>query len=143
MRQRRPRKLSNPGRVRRDAAGAIAELLSERELALFRRMSRLERLSARFRFRYLRGPDAGDADRQRALLLRDVGKGRPGILQRVLAILLAASPGTIARWQRRDDNSYLAQIARLARHSEAGAELLRLAGSSERVIELVRTRNSG
>ncbi|MXX66485.1 MAG: hypothetical protein F4Y67_06255 [Chloroflexi bacterium] len=142
MRQRRPRKLSNPGRGRRDAAGAIAELLSERELALFRRMSRVERLIARFRFRYLRGRDIGDADRQRALLLRDVGKGRPGLIQRVLVVLLAASPGTMARWRRRDDNSYLAQVARLARHSEAGAELLRLAGSNNRVIEMVRTRDS-
>ena len=112
-------------------------------MALFRRMSRLERLIARFRIRFLRGPDADDADRLRALLLRDVGKGRPGIIQRVLVVLLAASPGAMARLQRRDDNSYLAQVARLARHSEAGAELLRLAGSNKRVIELVRTRNSG
>ena len=143
MRQRRPRKLSNPGHGRRDVTGAIAELLSERELALFRRMSRLERLTARIRFRFLRGPDATDADRQRALILRDVGKGRPDIIQRVLVVLLAASPGTMARWRRRDDNSYLAQVARLARHSEAGAELLKLAGSSKRVIELVRSRDSG
>lgn len=142
MRRRRARKLSNPGRGRSDAAGAIAELLSERELALFRRMSRLERLMARARFRFRRGPYAGDPERQRALLLRDVGKGRPGISQRVLAVLLAGSPGTLARWRGRDDNSYLAQVARLARHSEAGAELLELAGSSERVIELVRNRSS-
>lgn len=142
MRQRRPRKLSNPERGRRDAADTITELLSERELALFQRMSSLERLIARIRFRFRRGPDSGDADRQRALLLRDVGKGRPGIIQRVLAVLLAASPGTLARWQGRDDNSYLAQVARLARHSEAGAELLELAGSSKQVIELVRSRNS-
>ena len=105
-------------------------------------MSRLERLIARVRFRLRRGQAAGDLDRQRALLLRDVGKGRPGVVQRILAALLAASPGTLARWRGRGDNSYLAQVARLARHSEAGAELLELAGSNKRVIELVRTRNS-
>lgn len=141
MRQRRPRKLSNPDHGRRDFAGAIADLLSERELALFRRMTRFERVLARIRFRFRRGPDFGDADRQRALLLRDVGKGRPGMIQRVLVVLLAVSPRTLAHWQVRDDNSYLAQVARLARHREAGADLLELAGSSERVIELVRTRD--
>ena len=141
MRRLRPRKLSDPDSGRRDFAGAIAELLSERESALFRRMARIERILARVRFRFRRGQVVGDADRQRALLLRDVGKGRPGLIQRVLVILMAVSPGTLARWQVRDDNSYLAQVARLARHREAGADLLELAGSSERVIELVRTGN--
>lgn len=141
MGQRRSGKLSNPERAGRESDGAIADLLSERELALFERMAGPERLAARIRFRFRRGPDAGDADRQRALLLGDVGKGRPGIIQRALAFLLAASPGTLARWENRDDNSYLAQVARLARYREAGAELLRLAGSSERVIKMVRTRN--
>jgi hypothetical protein len=140
MRLRRPLAHSNPERVRRDDADAIAELLSGREMALFRRMARLERLLARVRFRFRRGPDVCDADRQRALLLRDVGKGRPDMLQRALVVLLVISPGTLARLQNRDDNSYLAQVGRLARHRAAGADLLELAGSSERVIELVRTR---
>ena len=142
MRQRRPGKLSNPEPGRRNAAGEIAALLSERELALFRRMGRIERLLARVRLRLHRGRGADAADRRRALLLADVGKGRPGIIQRVLVVLVGASPATLARWRSRDDNSYLAQVARLARHREAGAELLELAGSSKRVIELVRNGNS-
>ena len=127
---------------RSGAAVEIAELLSERELALYGRMARFERLLARIRFRVRRGRLAGDADRQRALLLADVGRGRPGCMQRVLAALLAASPGVLARWRSRDDNSYLAQVARLTRHREAGADLLELAGSGEKVIELVRRPDS-
>ena len=104
-------------------------------------MSRLDRFLARVRFRFHRDRDTDDADQQRGLLLRDVGKGRPGMIQRILAVLLVAFPRILARWQGRNDNSYRAQVARLARHSEAGAELLELAGSSKRVIELVRGRN--
>ena len=105
-------------------------------------MCRIERVQARLRFRIGRGRASGDPDRQRALLLRDVGKGRPGLIQRILVVLAAAAPGTLARWQARDDNSYLAQVGRLARHREAGAALLELAGSSPRVVELVRARRS-
>ena len=124
-------------------AGGIAGLLTERELALFGRMWGFERLLARARLLLSRGRFSDDLDRQRAILLRDVGKGRPGVAQRILVILAAASPATLERWRCRGDNSYLAQVGRLARHRDAGGDLLELAGSSPRVVELVRAGEPG
>ena len=106
-------------------------------------MGLLERGAAQIRLRLNRGRMADDRDRLRALLLRDVGKGRPGLGQRILVRLAAAAlPGSLADWQKRNDNSYLAQVGRLARYREAGADLLELAGSSPEVIALVRASES-
>ena len=100
-----------------------------------------DRRLAQIRYRKACTSFPDDPDRQRAALLRDVGKGRPTIGQAFLALLVARlAPRSLHRWQLRGDNSFLAQVGRLARHREAGGDLLELAGSSPRVVEFVRAR---
>ena len=74
-----------------------------------------------------------------AALLHDVGKGRPGRLDRVMLTLLETSaPWLLIRWRRHPPSSRRGRVARLVAHTEASAKLAALAGSAPEVVETIR-----
>ena len=120
-----------------------AAQLGGRERELFERLRPGERRLALWRHQRACARYPGDLDRQQAALLAAVGKGRPTFGQQLLALLATRlAPRLLHRWEARGDNSYLAQVARLARYREAGGDLLELAGTSPNVIEYVRGRRT-
>ena len=74
-----------------------------------------------------------------AALLHDVGKGRPGRIDRVLLTLLETSaPWLLILWRRHAASSRRGRVARLAGHTEASAQLAELAGSAPDVVATIR-----
>jgi len=74
-----------------------------------------------------------------AALLHDVGKGRPGRIDRVMLTLLETSaPWLLIRWRRHSPRSRRGRVARLVAHTEASAQLAALAGSAPEVVETMR-----
>lgn len=74
-----------------------------------------------------------------AALLHDVGKGRPGRLDRVMLTLLETSaPWLLIRWRRHPPSSRRGRVARLVAHTEASAQLAEVAGSAPEVVETLR-----
>ncbi len=74
-----------------------------------------------------------------AALLHDVGKGRPGRIDRVMLTLLETSaPWLLIRWLRHSPSSRRGRVARLAGHTEASARFAELAGSAPAVVETIR-----
>ena len=74
-----------------------------------------------------------------AALLHDVGKGRPGRLDRVMLTLLETSaPWLLIRWRRYPPHSRRGRVARLVAHTEASAQLAGLAGSAPEVVATLR-----
>lgn len=74
-----------------------------------------------------------------AALLHDVGKGRPGRIDRVMLTLLETSaPWLLVRWRRHAPSSRRGRVARLAGHTEASAQFAELAGSAPEVVDTIR-----
>ena len=74
-----------------------------------------------------------------AALLHDVGKGRPGRIDRVMLTLLETSaPWLLIRWRRHPPGSRRGRVARLAAHTEDSAQLAELAGSAPEVVRTIR-----
>ena len=74
-----------------------------------------------------------------AALLHDVGKGRPGRLDRVMLTLLETSaPWLLIRWRRHPPSSSRGRVARLVADTEASAQLAALAGSAPEVVATLR-----
>ena len=118
------------------SADGVAEVrgrLSEREFALFLNAQPRDRRHSMDLYRLLQQQGASDAALV-AALVHDVGKGQVATWHRVafvalgpLAGLLASSSGR--RWRR--------ALWRLREQARLGAEMLRRAGSSPRVVEIV------
>ena len=74
-----------------------------------------------------------------AALLHDVGKGRPGRIDRVMLTLLENfTPWLLIRWRRYPPSSRRGRVARLVAHTDASARLAELAGSAPDVVEALR-----
>ena len=114
-----------------------AVTLSTREQALFDRMLPFDQRHCLAVWRLVRKKAPEDIDLQRAALLHDVGKGLPSNGQRVALVLAnKLAPGSLGRW-RKSRIVWLSQVSQLDDHARAGANLLTLAGSNRRVIDLV------
>jgi putative nucleotidyltransferase with HDIG domain len=107
--------------------------LSEREFALFLNAQPRDRRHSMDLYRLLQQRGASD-DVLVAALVHDVGKGRIATWHRVAFVALGPLVGPLAsnsgrRWRR--------ALWRLREHARLGAEMLRRAGSSPRVVEIV------
>lgn len=107
--------------------------LSEREFALFLNAQPRDRRHSMDLYRLLRQQGASDAALV-AALVHDVGKGQIATWHRVAFVALGPLARVVASnrgpgWRR--------ALWRLREHARLGAEMLRRAGSSPRVVEIV------
>lgn len=78
-----------------------------------------------------------------AALLHDVGKGPLSAWHRAVFVMLNAVPASFARrLESQHGAAWRQALWRLRHHARFGAEILREAGSSPRVIELVAGHTS-
>jgi putative nucleotidyltransferase with HDIG domain len=84
--------------------------------------------------------DRGHNDRDLVVvgLVHDVGKGHQRRLDRAAWVLAQRTGRTKTLASRESRFELLRAAARTAKHSQSGAELLRAAGASERVVDLTR-----
>jgi putative nucleotidyltransferase with HDIG domain len=127
------------------SAGEIAEArgrLSAMEFALFLNAQPRDRRHSMDLYELLRAQGASN-EMLVAALVHDVGKGHIATWHRVAFVALGPLNGVLAsptgaRWRR--------ALWRLRTHAETGAEMLRRAGSSARVVAIVeahtRSRSS-
>jgi len=118
------------------SATEIAEArarLAPMEFALFLNAQPRDRRHSMDLYELLRDEGASDAMLV-AALVHDVGKGHVATWHRIAFVVLGPISGVLAsregaRWRR--------ALWRLRAHAEIGAEMLRRAGSSSRVIQIV------
>lgn len=123
--------------ARRDEALAR---LSDGERALFASMTPRDQQHCLDVFERLRAQGHDDADLLSAALLHDAGKGRIALWHRVAFVVVDASaPALLRRVVREGDGgSWRETLYRCVHHNEIGARQARGAGSSERVVALIR-----
>ncbi|HEY3524013.1 MAG TPA: hypothetical protein VGK63_09925 [Candidatus Limnocylindrales bacterium] len=125
------------GRVRPTEREAVAGWLTPAQLDLFDGMHRADRRHGLDVVRALRRAGVADREVLVAGLLHDCGKGRVGVVPRVVHSLGEAYGSRI-----RDLVGPLPgmrpALDRLARHAELSAELTASAGCSERIVGLIR-----
>jgi hypothetical protein len=112
-------------------------LLSPAQQALFCGMSPRDQWHSVQTLRLL--PPVWQADRDVAVaaLLHDAGKGHVRLHERVLFVVLSASP-RLLRWLARSDAGWRGALKRTLRHGEAGARLALMSGASQRTAALIR-----
>jgi hypothetical protein len=125
------------GRVRPGEREAIARWLSPAQLALFDAMHRADRRHGVDVVRALRRAGVTDRDALVAGLLHDCGKGRVGVVPRVIHAL-GERYGDRIRRAAAVLPGMAPALDHLARHAELSAELAARAGCSERTVELIR-----
>ena len=132
------RALAFPGRPLSAAElEGLDGLMSPRQLDLFRSMHPVDQRHGLAVLRALRDQGASDPDLLLAGLLHDAGKGRIGLLPRVVHSLGQAYgswlPGLVRRLP-----GLAPALDRLANHPAMSADLAARAGSSARTVELIR-----
>jgi len=118
------------------AAVEVAEarrMLSKAEFALFLNAQPRDRRHSMDLYRVLKAQGASDAALV-AALVHDIGKGQIATGHRVLFVVLGSASALVAsqtgaHWRR--------ALWRLRHHARLSAEMLRRAGSSERVVAIV------
>lgn len=128
-------------RVGGDARDEAYALLSERERAVFESMTPRDRQHCLDVYRRLRAHGHDDTELLVAALLHDAGKGRIALWHRVAFVLLEASVPRLLRRLASPGNgsSWRQALYRCLRHPELGAEAAREAGSTQRVVTLIRS----
>ncbi len=126
-------------RLRPQERTEVENLLNPDELALFYGMSRPALHHSLRVFRKLRMECPDDAQLLAAALLHDVGKGRMSIAHRVAVVLLEASrPDVLEAIASREGPGWRRGFYEHQHHPDLGAEMVRRAGSGQRVVELIR-----
>ena len=128
----------SPGPAER---GIVQSLLSSQELALFQKLPTSDQNHSLRVLQTLQIAGEMDPDLLKAALLHDVGKSLYPLhrWERVFAVLMwAVLPDTARKWGRLEPRSLRRSLAVIHHHPEWGARLVEEAGSSQRVIELVR-----
>lgn len=125
------------GRVREAEVAALGSLATPAQLALFRAMHRCDQRHSLDVLAALRVVGATEPDLLLAGLLHDCGKGRTGLLPRILYSLTQAYGGWIAAPFRLLPGMGEA-LVRLERHPELSARLAATVGCSERCVDLIR-----
>jgi HD-like signal output (HDOD) protein len=115
-------------------------LLSEPQRRLFESMTVRDQQHCLDVYRCLRAKRHDDRDLLVAGLLHDCGKGQIALWHRVAYVVLdAAAPGFLQGIAAQGDGpSWREALYRCVHHAELGARLAEQAGSSSRVIELIR-----
>lgn len=127
-----------------DEVSRVCSLLNDRERLLFSAMQGRDRRHSMDMVRWLEreaasGGHAPSRELLTAALLHDVGKGSLIVWDRVAFVLLGACSLRVRRSVEREQGRRWQQaLWRLEHHARLGADLLERAGSSPRVIELVR-----
>ena len=125
--------------VPREQLDEALEHLSANERRLFARLQPVDQRHSLAVYAAAREAAPDDHALWVAALLHDVGKGRPGRIDRVLLTVLETSaPWLLIRWRRRSPSSRRGRVARLAGHTEASAQLAELAGSAPDVVATIR-----
>lgn len=113
--------------------------LTEDEQRLFARMLPADQRHSLRLFEAAQAAHPDDPVLWVAALLHDVGKARPGRLDRVLLTLLECSaPWVLIRW-RNLRQGWRSRLARLATHTVASAAFAHLAGSNPDVVATIRS----
>ena len=114
--------------------------LNQDERILFRRLSPADQRHALAVYEAAHDAWPQDEALHIAALLHDVGKGRPGLVDRTgLTLTKAMAPWLLLRWQCLAPASRRGRIARLVGDTEASARLAELAGSRADVVETLRS----
>lgn len=112
--------------------------LTDTEQRLFARLLPVDQRHSLRLFEAARSAHPDDPVLGVAALLHDVGKGRPGRLDRVMLTLLEyIAPWFLIRWRNRRWG-LRGQLARLATHTAASAAFAHLAGSNTDVVTTLR-----
>ena len=131
--------LLNP-RVPTSVRDQAVRRLNADEHALFERLTPADQRHALAVYQAVREISPDDEALQIAALLHDVGKGRPGLVDRTgLTLVKALAPWLLLRWQLCPPRSRRGRIARLVGDTEASARLAELAGSRADVVETLRS----
>ena len=120
---------------------AVAAWLSPAQLAVFDAMHVADRRHGLDVVAALRDGGERDPDVLLAGLLHDAGKGRTGIVPRVLYSLGQANFGLVVRAARRLPG-LAASLERLAEHAETSARIAEGAGCAPRTVELIRWQDA-
>lgn len=118
--------------------------LSAAEFALFLRAEPRDRRHSVDLYRLLADEGIKGAPPSRevlaAALVHDVGKGALVVWDRVAFVLLDAASPRLVEWLAREDGArWRRALSRLRHHARLGATMLERAGSSPRVVEIVRS----
>jgi hypothetical protein len=124
-------------RVGEEDLAVAARIASPEQLQLFRSMHPADQRHGLAVYRALRAQGAIEPDLLLAALLHDAGKGRTGLLPRVVHSLGQAYGAWIPRLAGRLPGM-AAALDRLAHHAARSAELAARAGCSARAVELIR-----
>lgn len=119
----------------------LGNLLSPQELFLFQRLPTPDQNHSLRVLESLQAAGETDLDLLKASLLHDIGKSLHPLnrWERVFAVLmLAFLPGKAREWGKLEPGGLHRALAVIHQHPSWGVELLREAGSSQQVIDLVR-----
>ena len=120
---------------------ALATWLRPAELGIFDAMHVADRRHGLDVVAALRAGGERDRDVLVAGLIHDAGKGRTGMLPRILYSLGQANVGLAVRAGRRLPGM-AASLDRLADHAEASARIAEAAGCAPRTVELIRWQDA-
>ena len=115
-------------------------LLNDGQRQLFSSMTLRDQQHCLAVYRKLRDDGHDDRDLLVAALLHDAGKGKIELWHRVAFVMLeGTTPGLLDRHVRTGDGpGWRETLYRCRNHAELGAALAKEAGSSDRVISLIR-----
>ena len=127
-------------RIDAEARSEALALLSVAERELFDSMMLADQQHCLAVYRRLRERDHQDRCLLTAALLHDVGKGRIAPWHRVCYVVLdAATPGLLRRLVAPGvGGGWRQALYRCLHHAQLGAERVRMAGSAEEIVALIR-----
>lgn len=123
----------------------IAAILTSPELALFQKLPVPDQNHSLRVLENLEAKGETDPDLLKAALLHDIGKTRHPLSrwERVFSVLLEGFfPDTAAAWGQKDPRGIQRPLVVVHQHPIWGAELAQQAGSSQRVVWLIRYHQS-
>lgn len=126
-------------RVPASSRDRAMQRLNEDERTLFRRLNSADQRHALAVYDAAKDGWPEDEALHIAALLHDVGKGRPGLVDRTgLTLTKTMAPWLLLRWQLCSPTSRRGRVARLVGDTGASARLAELAGSRADVVETLR-----